>query len=90
MDGVVKEVNVVVLGKWLELLSANGFIFVINLLLFADDSALLADSEEKLLLLLWVLSSSVRESPPPIRKIKQLSGKCHRSSGLLMLCCALM
>ena len=36
MDGVVREENVGVLGKGLELLSANGGRFDINLLLFAD------------------------------------------------------
>ena len=34
MDGVVREVNVRVLGKGLELLSANGSKFEINQLLF--------------------------------------------------------
>ena len=48
MDGVVREVNVRVLGKRLELLSANSGRFEINQLLFADGTALLADSEEKL------------------------------------------
>ena len=48
MDGVVREVNVRVLGKVLELLSGNGGRFEINQLLFADDTALVADSEEKL------------------------------------------
>ena len=48
MDGVVQEVNVTVLGKGLELLSANGARFEISQLLFADDTALVADSEEKL------------------------------------------
>ena len=48
MDGVVREVNVRVLGKGLELLSANGLRFEINQLLFSDDSALVDDSEEKL------------------------------------------
>ena len=48
VDGEVREVNVRVLGKWLELLSANGGRFEINQLLFADDTALVADSEEKL------------------------------------------
>ena len=48
MDGVVREVNIRVLGKGLELLSANGGRFEINHLLFADDTALVADSEEKL------------------------------------------
>ena len=48
MDGVVREVNVRVLGKGLKLLSANGGKFEINQLLFADDTALLADSEKKL------------------------------------------
>ena len=44
----VREVNVRVLRKGLELLSANGGRFEINQLLFADDTALVADSEEKL------------------------------------------
>ena len=35
-----------VLGKGLELLSANGGRFEINQLLFADDTALVADSEK--------------------------------------------
>ena len=48
MNGVVREVNVTVLGKGLELLSANGGRFEINQLLFADDTALVADSAEKL------------------------------------------
>ena len=48
MDGVVREVNVRVLGKGLQLLSANGGRFEINQLLFADDTALVADPEEKL------------------------------------------
>ena len=48
MDGVVRELNVRVLVKGLELLSANGGRFEINQLLFADDTALVADSEEKL------------------------------------------
>ena len=48
MDGVVREVNVIVLAKGLELLSANGGRFEINQLLFADDTALVADSSEKL------------------------------------------
>ena len=47
MDGVVRKVNVRVLWKGLELLSANGGRFEINQLLFADATALVADSEEK-------------------------------------------
>ena len=45
---MVREVNVRVLGKGLELLSANGGRFEMNQLLFTDDTALLADSEKKL------------------------------------------
>ena len=48
IDGVVREMNDRVLGKGLELLSANSGRFDINQLLFADDTALVADSEEKL------------------------------------------
>ena len=44
VDGVVREVNVRVLGKELKLLSENGDRFEINQLLFADDTALQADS----------------------------------------------
>ena len=40
--------NVRVLGKELQLLSANGGRFEINQLLFGNDTALVADSEEKL------------------------------------------
>ena len=48
MDGVVREVNVKVVGKGLELLSANGGRFQIIQLLFTDDTTLVAHSEEKL------------------------------------------
>ena len=48
MDGGVREVNVRVLGKGLELLRANGDRFETNQMLFADDTALVAASEEKL------------------------------------------
>ena len=48
MDGVVREVNVGVRAKGLELLNANGSRFEINQLLFADETALVADSEAKL------------------------------------------
>ena len=41
MDGVVREVNVRVLGKGLELLIANGSRVEINQLLFTGDTALL-------------------------------------------------
>ena len=44
----IREVNVRVLWKGLELLSAKGGRFEINQLLFADDTALVADSEKKL------------------------------------------
>ena len=48
IDGVVREMNVRVLGKGQDLLSANGGRCDINRLLYADDTALVADSEEKL------------------------------------------
>ena len=67
------------LGAWER--AGNGGRFEIKQLLFADDTALLAECEEKLLLLLRARS---------IEENKQLAGECHRSSGLLMLCCALM
>ena len=48
MDGVVREVNVRLHGKGLELLSVNGGRFEINQLLFSDDTALVAVLDEKL------------------------------------------
>ena len=48
MDGVVAGVNVRVLEKRLELLTANGGRLEINQLLCVDDIALVADSEVKL------------------------------------------
>ena len=44
----MRKVNVRVLGKGLELLSANGGRFEINQLLFVDHTALVVDSEEKM------------------------------------------
>ena len=63
MDGVVREVNVTVLAKGLELLSANGGRFEINQLLFADDTTLVADSEEKLCRL--------------VSELKKVASKCN-------------
>ena len=48
MDGVVREVNVRVLGKALELLSVNGGTFELTQLLFAVDTAIVADLGKKL------------------------------------------
>ena len=48
MDGVVREVNVRILGKGLEdIKGVNGSLGV-NQLLFADDTALVAESESGL------------------------------------------
>ena len=48
MNVRVPEENVRVLGKGLQLLSANGGRIELDQLLFADDTALVADWEEKL------------------------------------------
>ena len=56
-----REVNVRVLVKGLELLSANGGRFEINQLLFADDPALVADSEDKLCRLVSEFGESMRK-----------------------------
>ena len=56
MDGMLREVNVRVLRKGLELMSANGDRLATNQLLFADDAALVADSEKKLCRLVSELS----------------------------------
>ena len=62
--------NVRVLGKGLELLSANGGKFEINQLLFADDTALVADSEEKLCRLVGEFGRVVER-----RKLRTNGGK---------------
>ena len=46
MDGVVREVNAMMLEEGLELLSVNSGRLDINQLLFEDDTALVADSEK--------------------------------------------
>ena len=71
MDGVVSEVNVRVLGRGLELLSANGGRFEVNQLLFADDAALVADSEEKLCRLVSEFGRVCER-----RKLRVNVGKC--------------
>ena len=48
MDGVVRKVNVRVLGKGLELLNAYLGRFKINQLFLANDTTLVANSQEKL------------------------------------------
>ena len=47
IDGLVRDINVRVLGKGLDLLSANGGRFKKNKLLFAEDTELVAHTEEK-------------------------------------------
>ena len=60
------RVNVRVLGKGLEPLSANGGRFEINQLLFADDTAPVAHSEELCRpLISWVAAKAVRWSGNP-------------------------
>ena len=70
MDGVVREVNVRLLGKGLERLSANCGRFEISQLLFADDTALVADSEEKLCRLVFAFGRVCER-----RKLKVNEGK---------------
>ena len=43
MEGVVREVNVRVVGKVMELLHANSSSFEVNQLLFRDDTALVVE-----------------------------------------------
>ena len=71
MDGVVREENVNVLGKRLELLTVNGGRFKINQLLCADDTALVADSEEKLCRLLIEFARACEKT-----KLRGNVGKC--------------
>ena len=48
IDGVVREVNVRVLGRGLKLVDGNDNEWELNQLLFADDTVVVADSERKL------------------------------------------
>ena len=72
MDGVVREVNVKVLGKGLELLSENGGKFEINQLFVADDTALVADSNERLCRLVSEYGRVCER-----RKLRVNVGKCE-------------
>ena len=78
IDGVVREVNVRVLGKVLELLSANGGRFEINQLLFADDTALVADSEEKLCRLVNVFGRVCEKKKLRVNVGKSKVMRCSR------------
>ena len=77
MDGVVREVNVRVLGKGLELLSANGGRFEINQVLFADDTARVADSE-KLCTLVSVFGRVCERSKLGVNVEKSKVMRCSR------------
>ena len=72
MDGEVREMNVRVIGKGMELLSANGGRFEMNQLLFADDTALVADSEEKFCRLVSEFGRVCER-----RKLRVNVGKCR-------------
>ncbi len=48
MDGVVREVNVRMLGKGLSLVNADSREWNLSQLLFADDTVLVTDSEGRL------------------------------------------
>ena len=48
IDGVVREVNALVLGRGLKLIDGNDNEWELNQLLFADDTVVVADSERKL------------------------------------------
>ena len=78
MDGVIREVNVRVLAKGLELRSANGFRFEINQLLFADDTAPVADSEEKLCRLVSEFSRECEKRKLRVNVGKSKVMRCSR------------
>ena len=80
MDGVVREVNVRVLGKTLGLLSANGGRFEINQLLFTADTALVADSEEKLCRLLSEFGRVCGRRKLRVNVVKSKLMRCSRYS----------
>ena len=100
MDGAVREVNVRVCGKGLELLSANGGRFEINQLLFADDTTLVIDSEEKFCRLVSEFGRVCEKRKLRVKvKVKWRSLPCspgasqwriynHRMSGQISITCS--
>ena len=78
VNGVIREVNVRVLGKGLELLRVNGGRFEINQLLFADDTALVADSEEKLCRLVSEFSRVCERRKLRVNEDKSKVMRCSR------------
>ena len=87
IDAVVCEVNVRMLGKGLELLSANGRRFEISQLLFVDATALVADSEEKLCRLVSEFSRVCerRKLRVNVRKSKVMRCSRYEYEGLLLV-----
>ena len=78
VDGLVREVNVRVRGKGLELLSANGGRFEINQLLFAYDTALVADFEEKLCRLMSEFGRVCKRRKLRVNECKSKVMRCSR------------
>ena len=78
MDCVVGEVNEIVLGKRLELLSANGGRFEKNQLLFTDDTARVADEEKKLCRLVSEFGRTCKREKLRVNVIKSKVMRCSR------------
>ena len=70
MDGVVREVYARMGGRGLELINERGWPWMLNQLLFADDTALVASSEEELQQLVKVFDEVCKR-----RKLKVNIGK---------------
>ena len=81
MDGVVREVNMRVLGQGLNLVSAGGREWKLNQLLFADDTALVADSEVKLRRLVEEFGRVCQRRSLKVNVGKSKVMKCSREAG---------
>ena len=84
MDGVVREVNVRIFGKGLELLSA-GLRFEINQLLFVDGTALVAESEKKLCRLVIEFGRVCEKRKLRVNVCKSKVMRCSRYGNKLII-----
>ena len=79
IDGMVREVNVRVLGRGLKLVDGNDNGWELNHLLFADDTVVVADSERKLCQLVTEFGRVCERSKVRVNVSKRKVMRCTRN-----------
>ena len=65
------------------------FFFVVELRIIIKIELFIQKNSDIVVFVVAVPQRVCPSKPAPLKKSKQLDGECHRSSGLLMLCCVL-